>query len=274
MMKPQSQPPLFVRAGDRHVADLENHRGHGCHKWATPCKHSAFTLIELLVVIAIIAILAAILFPVFAQAREKARQTSCLSNCKQVGLGMLQYLQDSDETFPRAWYIDNTPSDPVLRYKWVDGIAPYVKNEAMFTCPSDDDGSGGNKPYKFRDGQNYGSYAMNATYYDTSDNATPPYEQPLAALPVPSRTIWVLESANTGLANNFEIEWADVASHPEITRGPNGFRVLRNIAERHQGTTNILWCDGHAKAHKLEFLTKTNTANVRYLFTIEDDEND
>ncbi|MBC8142133.1 MAG: DUF1559 domain-containing protein [Armatimonadetes bacterium] len=238
----------------------------------TGAKIAAFTLIELLVVIAIIAILAAILFPVFAQAREKARQTSCLSNSKQIGLGMLMYLQDSDETFPRAWYYDNTPSDPVERYKWIDGIAPYVKNETMFTCPSDDEGNGGNKPYKFRNGNNYGSYAMNATYYGSADAATPPYEQPLAALSLPAQTVWVLECANTGLGNNFEIEWLDAAANPPIEKGPNGFRVMRNIAERHQGTTNILWCDGHAKANKLEFLTKANSQNVRYLFTIEDDE--
>ncbi|WP_395145752.1 prepilin-type N-terminal cleavage/methylation domain-containing protein, partial [Armatimonas sp.] len=70
-------------------------------------KKRAFTLIELLVVIAIIAILAAILFPVFAQAREKARQTSCLSNQKQIGLGVMQYVQDYDETYPTAYYYKN-----------------------------------------------------------------------------------------------------------------------------------------------------------------------
>ena len=76
-------------------------------------KNKAFTLIELLVVIAIIAILAAILFPVFAQAREKARQTSCLSNMKQVGLGLLMYAQDYDENYPRADYWDTrSPLNP------------------------------------------------------------------------------------------------------------------------------------------------------------------
>src|SRR5262249_38734327 len=76
-------------------------------------KKSAFTLIELLVVIAIIAILAAILFPVFAQAREKARSISCLSNNKQVSLGVLMYVQDYDETYPIFFYgVPGLPSDP------------------------------------------------------------------------------------------------------------------------------------------------------------------
>src|SRR4028118_1248712 len=93
-----------------------------------------FTLIELLVVIAIIAILAAILFPVFARARENARRASCQSNLKQIGLGVMQYTQDYDELMPRPWYgTSATDTDP----KWVDVIQPYVKSTQLFTCPSD-----------------------------------------------------------------------------------------------------------------------------------------
>ncbi len=116
-------------------------------------RRSAFTLIELLVVIAIIAILAAILFPVFAQAREKARQTACLSNCKQIGTAMMMYVQDYDEMFPSQSYngIDYTGSNgqpvdgmPVLNsgiagsfgYNYKDRVLPYTKNEQIWLCPT------------------------------------------------------------------------------------------------------------------------------------------
>jgi prepilin-type N-terminal cleavage/methylation domain-containing protein/prepilin-type processing-associated H-X9-DG protein len=98
---------------------------------------SAFTLIELLVVIAIIAILAAILFPVFAQAREKARQSSCLSNQKQMGLAIMQYVQDADETFPQAYYYPNDSTSAGGYNHWSGIVQPYVKNEGIFVCPSD-----------------------------------------------------------------------------------------------------------------------------------------
>lgn len=92
---------------------------------------AGFTLIELLVVIAIIAILAAILFPVFAQAREKARQSSCASNMKQLSLAVIQYSQDYDASFPTGlqdgWYAQS----------WAYNVQPYIKSVAVFRCPSD-----------------------------------------------------------------------------------------------------------------------------------------
>jgi len=90
-------------------------------------RRAGFTLIELLVVIAIIAILAAILFPVFARAREKARQTSCLSNLKQLALGFMMYAQDYDESIRGA----RLPLDG-----WTGAVLPYTKNEQIFNCPS------------------------------------------------------------------------------------------------------------------------------------------
>ncbi len=91
-------------------------------------RQRGFTLIELLVVIAIIAILAAILFPVFARAREKARQTSCLSNQKQIALGILMYAQDYDEILPRYGY--------GMNILWYEQIQPYLKNQQVLICPS------------------------------------------------------------------------------------------------------------------------------------------
>jgi prepilin-type N-terminal cleavage/methylation domain-containing protein/prepilin-type processing-associated H-X9-DG protein len=119
-------------------------------------RQTAFTLIELLVVIAIIAILAAILFPVFAQAREKARQTSCLSNIKQMGIGILMYTQDYDELFPQAftnangqwltnfWHMvppewSSDVGHPAVinsPFFWANSIQPYIKNYGIYVCPS------------------------------------------------------------------------------------------------------------------------------------------
>jgi prepilin-type N-terminal cleavage/methylation domain-containing protein/prepilin-type processing-associated H-X9-DG protein len=99
-------------------------RSHHSHR-------SAFTLIELLVVIAIIAILAAILFPVFAQAREKARQTACLSNSKQMGTAIMMYVQDYDERLPLGAHNFTNPGT-----RWSSLIQPYIKNRDVFVCPS------------------------------------------------------------------------------------------------------------------------------------------
>ncbi|MCW3061075.1 MAG: prepilin-type N-terminal cleavage/methylation domain [Capsulimonas sp.] len=108
------------------------------HSKSSQTRVLGFTLIELLVVIAIIAILAAILFPVFAQAREKARQAACLSNMKQIGTGMMMYTQDYDESIVPS---SNSTSWPTMIYS-------YIKNTQVFVCPSANDGfSGTDKKY-------------------------------------------------------------------------------------------------------------------------------
>ena len=103
-------------------------------------RREGFTLIELLVVIAIIAILAAILFPVFARAREKARESSCLSNIKQIGLGMLMYAQDYDERYARRCTGLYGEYPEIC---WMHRVYPYVKNVQIFQCPSIAPGSAG-----------------------------------------------------------------------------------------------------------------------------------
>jgi len=112
---------------------------------------SGFTLIELLVVIAIIAILAAILFPVFAKVREKARQTSCTSNLKQLSLGYIQYYQDYDEKFPCG---SESGSWPGTGIGWAGQIYPYVKSTGVYTCPDDNTNPSAGKTVV--------SYAVNA----------------------------------------------------------------------------------------------------------------
>src|SRR5690606_21073667 len=97
-----------------------------------------------------ISILAAILFPVFARARENARRTSCLSNLKQIGLGIMQYVQDYDETYPLTHY-DRTPGDSTTRYYWWSMLQPYIKSTQVFSCPSS----------AFSDGTANGNYGAN-----------------------------------------------------------------------------------------------------------------
>ena len=198
-----------------------------------------FTLIELLVVIAIIAILAAILFPVFARAREKARQTSCLSNIKQLSLGFLMYVQDYDETFPPANYYDASWTQ---EYSWdyhvdwgtgsyeVGLIGPYTKNAEISKCPSLRSAESWGRPYS--------GYAVNTTYlcpYAACGAA-------LASVQSPSETALIADSAyysgSTLCQNNF-------------LRSPgDGMRTSAHygVHFRHNGTANVGYADGHAKS--------------------------
>jgi prepilin-type N-terminal cleavage/methylation domain-containing protein/prepilin-type processing-associated H-X9-DG protein len=111
---------------------------HRINHWKHTTSRQGFTLIELLVVIAIIAILAAILFPVFARARENARRSSCQSNLKQIALGITQYIQDSDELYPRALVdTDGTGTQSSGDTGWSTLIQPYLKSDQLLQCPSE-----------------------------------------------------------------------------------------------------------------------------------------
>jgi len=161
-----------------------------------------FTLIELLVVIAIIAILAAILFPVFAQVREKARSIACLSNEKQIGLAVVQYVQDYDEHFAGGVNGNGGGSG------WAGQLYPYVKSTAVFHCPDDSTPPG--------TGQNPSSYALNsnvivhsAIAYDGCSTATTPVIVPtytLSALNAPTESVMIFEVLNSG---NYDVSLED-----------------------------------------------------------------
>jgi len=156
-------------------------------------RKQGFTLIELLVVIAIIAILAAILFPVFAKVREKARQTSCLSNMKQIGLAITQYVQDNNEYFPAGYTIQPSGSWGNFGAGWAGGTEPYIKSTSIFTCPDDTTTSGtatGSINSVSQTVTTYpDSYALNANltcYIENGPNK-------LATLVAPSMTVELVE---------------------------------------------------------------------------------
>ena len=228
-------------------------------------KYSAFTLIELLVVIAIIAILAAILFPVFAKAREKARQASCASNEKQIGLGLLQYVQDYDEKLlPGTWMGPDNGSVDFPRYKWQDATLPYIKSNQIFDCPSSS--SNRFQPLSW----NFGSYAYNAAYWNGCGNGVPqsctrPSGVSMAAVGVPSGTVWVAECNSA-----YEFQWADKPSQPTVNKNSDP-QSLNTILARHTQQTNTLWLDGHVKTMNLDQLAQTNGNGIYRYFTCEDD---
>ena len=181
-------------------------------------SRKGFTLIELLVVIAIIAILAAILFPVFARAREKARQTSCLNNQKQIALAWHMYVQDYDEALPDyylRWYIS-----PGLWARALDGLIPYIKNDEVRYCPSDN--------YRGRYHMNYAynGYYLGAPFLQAGGAAK------LAEITRPAETFCFGES----------LSGYDFLYMPSQTTLHN-----RCTFDRHNEGCNYSFCDGHAK---------------------------
>lgn len=227
-------------------------------------------------VIAIIAVVAAILFPVFASARESARRTACISNLRQIGLGLLQYIQDNDEQNTRHWYgSDSGPSDPPgagNRYKWMDAIRPYVKSEQLFNCPSHTlpvtIGTSTFDRYKYRSGRNYGSYAADAAYFDDPINS--PYTIPfrncaVSSWEVPTTTVYAADSAG-----RYDINWPN-GNPPILNSRPRYLYSEYQMVQRHRGTVVVLFCDGHAKALTLEKLTKVGSSGRYSTFTVQAD---
>ncbi|MGI5817771.1 MAG: DUF1559 domain-containing protein [Armatimonadota bacterium] len=205
-----------------------------------------FTLIELLVVIAIIAILAAILFPVFARAREKARQTTCLSNLKQVGLGWMMYASDYDE---RVMPVE-LPSPGDVKYYWWTAynsatstqlpegglIYPYMKNNQVHACPS--------FANDLRADIGHTGYAYNYHYLspiiynpDWSYEVAP---VSLAAIQSPAETVTFADGARINFMDGRTLEGNTYLEPP--SQDYPGFHG------RHNGVGNIAWADGHASA--------------------------
>ena len=215
-------------------------------------KPKGFTLIELLVVIAIIAILAAILFPVFQKVRENARRTACLSNEKQLGLAFIQYNQDFDEKFPCATAITLavTPTATDTKYPngWADAIYPYVKSVGLYACP--DDSVAAPKV----------SYSMNYYIWNNTNGIGLDSGQTLAQLTAPASTVLLYEG---GSKNTTQGEQADPSlpitkTSTNATLAGNSDWDTGNVAQLatwHDNSpsraANYLAMDGHAKYLKL-----------------------
>ncbi|MBI3947262.1 MAG: DUF1559 domain-containing protein [Armatimonadetes bacterium] len=204
-----------------------------------------FTLVELLVVIAVVAILAAILMPVFAKARERARQTQCLSNLKQIAAAWQMYAQDHDETacpayyftsgwrfehawdFTLDWGAGNTP-------KWYRGLlGPYIQSGAVHHCPSFS-GEAWGRPFT--------GYAYNTTYIggDVLAGGRP---CSLAAIADPAGTVLFAEGG-----------WGDPVSGCNYLRAPSDYQFPWGTAHfRHTGVANVAYADGHVKGSAFKY---------------------
>jgi prepilin-type N-terminal cleavage/methylation domain-containing protein/prepilin-type processing-associated H-X9-DG protein len=203
-----------------------------------PCRRrDGFTLIELLVVIAIIAILAAILFPVFAKAREKAREISCASNEKQIGLAVLQYVEDYDEIFPFWWNGSGNltmPPPAGVCVMWTEGVQPYVKSRQIFKCPSD---TWNNET---------GSYLGNDC--GLAYNDYPPVG--LAACGTPSQTIMVMEGCVQNGNSNAATTTNDGGLESDYSLWDQVYRINAvngNLPRHFLSQANVLYADGHVK---------------------------
>jgi prepilin-type N-terminal cleavage/methylation domain-containing protein/prepilin-type processing-associated H-X9-DG protein len=212
----------------------------------------AFTLIELLVVIAIIAILAAILFPVFAQARESARKTTCLSNLKQLGLGWTMYVSDYDEQAV-PWALRDPKGKDLndangVSLSWDRLMQPYIKGNAVLACPSD---TGSLHSVLPGIGVVIRSYTYAANIGGGWCDWTPP--RATATITQPSETVVLIERDNCGSLKGGAV-WENCAVNDNESQ----------MAWRHQLQSNVLYADGHARtAHLVNDATKKGSGGDR-----------
>lgn len=208
-------------------------------------QRRGFTLIELLVVIAIIAILAAILFPVFARAREKARQSSCLSNMKQLALAAMQYAQDYDERWHPHYYAAPVAlpqpdgGSPTTALTWAHVSYPYINNTQVFLCPSNPE------DMSFRDAATY-NYAFN--YYGGGDFSC----IKLAEIERPAEKLTYVDGGSY-VANPFSSPGAD----PSLRTNPGGHYYRDAVKAWHNDGCNVGYADGHAKWEQYMKVIKT-----------------
>jgi prepilin-type N-terminal cleavage/methylation domain-containing protein/prepilin-type processing-associated H-X9-DG protein len=215
-------------------------------------RRPGFTLIELLVVIAIIAILAAILFPVFAQARDKARSAVCLSNQKQLATAMYMYMQDYDERFP-VWRYDVpvSASAPNGAIKWVENLQPYAKNKNIWICPSDDIPTEAKaQGLKIGTSQAQNSYWLNAYIFRWSGNnvKNAPPSLTLAEVPYPATTVVFCD----GPINDGNHVWP---GPPHEWCGTQKWCISSET--RHSGGIHFIFADAHVKWYRVEQLKTT-----------------
>ena len=208
------------------------------------------------------------------------------------------YSQDYDEVLVKSWYGTNGFSTTdATRYKWMDAIYPNINNEEAFNCPSLDRGNppGGGDNVATRQfifqknripaqygARHYGSYQINTSYYGVGDNLTPPAGNDagnlsLAEIPTPASTYWIIEGGG-----DYEVSWADTtcvlsrqirSGIPLLRRESGGCGTNDKAHGRHQEFTNVIFCDGHAKATRIEQMLEKSVSNPLVLrnFTVEED---
>lgn len=213
------------------MAWREDSRRRRCIEMNTEAqgRNKGFTLIELLVVIAIVSLLAAILFPVFARARENARRGNCLSNLKQIGLATMQYNRDYDDRLPGYYLDDGQNHCPTPSIMWYSGLMPYIQNPQIFMCPSEKKGV--NTPFlRCWTWETYPVvYGINqdATAYNLTDN--------------PTLSSQLVNPAELALYGDSAIYDAPIISRNDACS------AVPYVSNRHFEGTDFAFADGHVK---------------------------